>query len=55
MSNQRIVELAAAIRMTCSNPDVIDKGGRLPLIVSLDDSTQALAFAAGRSCLQDVA
>lgn len=55
MSNQRIVELAAAIRMTCSNPDVIDKHSRLPLVVALDDSEKALAFAAGRSCLQEVA
>ncbi len=55
MNNQRIVELAAAIRMTCSNPDVAEKNNRPPPIVALDDSEQGRALAGGEGRLREVA
>jgi len=55
MEATRVVELAAAIRMTCSNPDLIRAAKRKPLVVALDDSPKALKFSGGKSCLQEVA
>ncbi len=57
MDNNRLIELAAAIRMTCANPELMGKRGgvRAPLIVAFDDSAEGLEFSRGRGCLQELA
>jgi sorbitol-6-phosphate 2-dehydrogenase len=55
IDSQRLIELAAAIRMTCSNPQVMHHVGSRPLIVHFDESPRAREFSRGRDCLQEVA
>jgi NAD(P)-dependent dehydrogenase (short-subunit alcohol dehydrogenase family) len=55
VDKEKLIELAAAIRMTCANPDLIRKAVHMPLIVAFDDSPEALKFSRGRGCLQETA
>lgn len=52
IDNTKIIEIAAAIRMTGSNPDVVGKSGLHPLICVFDESRRALELSADRRKLE---
>ena len=54
MDNATLIELSAAIRMTCANPEYAD-GNSPPLIVSFDGSDEAVACAGDGSRLKELA
>jgi NAD(P)-dependent dehydrogenase (short-subunit alcohol dehydrogenase family) len=54
VDNTSLIELAAAIRMTCSNPAVVG-AGKKPVVVTFDNSEQALDYSRGKGCLQEIA
>ncbi|MFC1498313.1 SDR family NAD(P)-dependent oxidoreductase [Verrucomicrobiota bacterium] len=45
MTKQSLLDTAITIRMTCSNPDITGKPGEPLVIVSLDDSKQAVKLS----------
>jgi len=55
METNRLYELAAAIRMTCSGRALIDRRTSGLVSVVFDDSPEALEFSRGRSCLDELA